>query len=188
MHYTAGGTYSITIKQRGLITNSGFEFYKKRTNDMDYSNLKNKTIFDFCESEDTVIDICAAFTDVYTKEEVLHLLKETPLANAYILLDYAESLHNENLKVAIKEQYKDDFVATLITTDYSNLKNKTIFDICDDTFFLKYYVGFTKEYLLESSAWNEHILFLYASVTDNKELLEAGKMQLSDCFSNVIID
>ena len=73
---------------------------KKNT---DYSNLKSKTIFDFCDDEQMLDDIV-----VFDKERYLKSLKEYPVGNAIDLIVYAERTHNDDLMKAVKTQYKDE--------------------------------------------------------------------------------
>ena len=67
---------------------------------MNYSNLKNKTIFDFCNDEQMIADL------VVSKEDFLRDVKEYPLLNAHVLIEYAELTNNKDLLQAVKNQYK----------------------------------------------------------------------------------
>ena len=73
---------------------------KKNT---DYSNLKSKTIFDFCDDEQVLDDIV-----VFDKERYLKSRKEYPVGNAIDLIVYAERTHNDDLMKAVKTQYEDE--------------------------------------------------------------------------------
>lgn len=73
---------------------------KKNT---DYSNLKSKTIFDFCDDEQVLDEIV-----VFDKERYLKSLKEYPVGNAIDLIVYAERTHNDDLMKAVKTQYEDE--------------------------------------------------------------------------------
>lgn len=66
---------------------------------MDYTNLRSKTIFDFCNDEQMLRDL------VVSKEDFQRNLKEYPLINAYVLLEYAEMTNNKELEKAVEEQY-----------------------------------------------------------------------------------
>lgn len=72
---------------------------------MDYSNLKAKTIFDFCNDENIINDL------VVSKEDFFRDLKEYPLYNAHILIEYAEMTNNDELLRAVKSQYKTELEA-----------------------------------------------------------------------------
>ena len=72
---------------------------------MNYSNLKNKTIFDFCNDEQMIADL------VVSKEDFLRDVKEYPLLNAHVLIEYAELTNNKDLLQAVKNQYKKELEA-----------------------------------------------------------------------------
>lgn len=72
---------------------------------MNYSNLKNKTIFDFCNDEQMITDL------VVSKEDFLRDVKEYPLLNAHVLIEYAELTNNKDLLQAVKNQYKNELEA-----------------------------------------------------------------------------
>ena len=69
----------------------------------DYSNLKEKTIFDFCKDEKMISDIIIIPKDVYLRE-----LKSYPLLNAHTLTEYAEITKNKKLLRAVLTQYKQE--------------------------------------------------------------------------------
>ena len=72
---------------------------------MNYSNLKNKTIFDFCNDEQMIADL------VVSKEDFLRDVKEYPLLNAHVLIEYAELTNHKDLLQAVKHQYKKELEA-----------------------------------------------------------------------------
>ena len=72
---------------------------------MNYSNLKNKTIFDFCNDEQMIADL------VVSKEDFLRDVKEYPILNAHVLIEYAELTNNKDLLQAVKNQYKKELEA-----------------------------------------------------------------------------
>lgn len=72
---------------------------------MDYTNLKEKTIFDFCNDEQMITDL------VVSKEDFLRDVKEYPLLNAHVLIEYAELTKNKSLLQAVKSQYKKELEA-----------------------------------------------------------------------------
>ena len=72
---------------------------KKNT---DYSNLKSKTIFDFCDDEQMIKDLAVS------KEDFLRDVKEYPLYNAHTLIEYAELTNNNELLAEVHLQYKDE--------------------------------------------------------------------------------
>lgn len=68
----------------------------------DYSNLKEKTIFDFCKDEKMIKDL------VVSREDFFRNLKNYPLYNAHILIEYAEITNNKKLLQAVLKQYKKE--------------------------------------------------------------------------------
>ena len=73
---------------------------------MDYSNLKSKTIFDFCDDEEMLDDQI-----IISKEEYLKQIKEYPLYDARTLIEFAELTNNKKLLQAVKSQYKEELEA-----------------------------------------------------------------------------
>lgn len=76
---------------------------KKNT---DYSNLKSKTIFDFCDDEQMLDDLA-----ILSKESYLEIVKENPLYDAHTLIEYAELTNNNELLAEVHLQYKDELEA-----------------------------------------------------------------------------
>lgn len=72
---------------------------------MDYTNLKKKTIFDFCNDEQMIADL------VVSKEDYFRDVKEYPLLNAHVLIEYAELTKNNDLLQAVKQQYRNELQA-----------------------------------------------------------------------------
>ena len=72
----------------------------------DYTNLKDKTIFDFCTDEEL---IKKGFGHVVEdKEEFIRFMKENPSSNAWMLLQLAvEVLHDDKLIEAIEKDFSD---------------------------------------------------------------------------------
>ena len=72
----------------------------------DYTNLKDKTIFDFCTDKELLKrDFGQALAD---KEEFIRLMKEKPSSNAGMLLRLAvEVLHDDKLIEAIERDFSD---------------------------------------------------------------------------------
>ncbi len=68
----------------------------------DYSNLKEKTIFDFCKDEKMLKDL------VVSREDFFRDLKEYPLLNAHVLIEYAEITNNKKLLRAVLKQYEQE--------------------------------------------------------------------------------
>ena len=68
----------------------------------DYSNLKEKTIFDFCNDAEMIEDL------VVSREDFFRNLKNYPLYNAHILIEYAEITNNKKLLQAVLKQYKQE--------------------------------------------------------------------------------
>lgn len=72
---------------------------------MDYTNLHQKTIFDFCNDEKMIYDL------IVSKEDFFRDLKEYPLYNAHVLMEYAELTNNKDLSRAVEKQYKKELEA-----------------------------------------------------------------------------
>lgn len=70
---------------------------------MNYSNLRNKTIFDVCKDESLISDIIIVPKETYMKE-----LESYPLLNAHTLIELAERTNNKQLLNAVKTQYKQE--------------------------------------------------------------------------------
>ncbi|EEK16830.1 hypothetical protein PORUE0001_0498 [Porphyromonas uenonis 60-3] len=72
----------------------------------DYTNLKDKTIFDFCTDEELIKN---GFGHVVEdKEEFIRFMKENPSSNALMLLQLAvEVLHDDKLIEAIERDFSD---------------------------------------------------------------------------------
>lgn len=72
----------------------------------DYTDLRNKTIFDFCTDEELIKGgFGQALTD---KEDFIRLMKNDPSSNAGVLLQLAvEVLHDEKLTDAIERDFSD---------------------------------------------------------------------------------
>jgi hypothetical protein len=70
---------------------------------MEYNNLREKTIFDFCQDQSIIAEIV-----LMSKNEYLEVLKEHPIENAFTLLELAEKIKDETLKKAVEKQYKSD--------------------------------------------------------------------------------
>lgn len=73
---------------------------------MDYSNLKSKTIFDFCKDKKLISDII-----IIPKEAYLRELESYPLQNAHTLIEYAEIINDKALLNAVRQQYKRELKA-----------------------------------------------------------------------------
>lgn len=64
--------------------------------------------------------------------------------------------------------------------DYSNLKSKTIFDLCNDESIINDLVVSKEDFfrdLEEYPLLNAHVLIEYAEITNNDKLLKAVKCQ-----------
>lgn len=71
----------------------------------DYTNLKEKTIFDLTDDPQIIADL------VVSKEDFMRDLKEYPLYNAHVLIDYAELINDTKLLHAVKALYKKELDA-----------------------------------------------------------------------------
>ena len=72
---------------------------------MDYSNLKSKTIYDFCD-DSVILDELVVFSK---KEDFFAAIEKKPIINAFILSEYAELTGNETLLKEVNKQYKEEF-------------------------------------------------------------------------------
>lgn len=79
--------------------------YIEKIKIMDYTNLKEKTIFDFCNDEQMIADL------VVSKEDYFRDVETYPLLNAHVLIEYAELTNNKDLLQAVKSQYKMELEA-----------------------------------------------------------------------------
>ncbi len=73
----------------------------------DYTNLKDKTIFDFCTDKQLLKGggFGQALVD---KEKFIRFMKENPSSNAWMLLQLAvEVLHDDKLIEAIERDFSD---------------------------------------------------------------------------------
>lgn len=73
----------------------------------DYTNLRNKTIFDFCTDKKVLEDI-AIFAD---KEEYLKLSESCKDVRWENLLDFAEHSGNKELEKAVKDEFAKEINA-----------------------------------------------------------------------------
>ena len=73
---------------------------------MKYDNLRNKTVFDFCDDPKILDDIV-----IVPKESFLENLKRDPIQNGFSLLQLAEMTDNKALERAVEKEYGDDFEA-----------------------------------------------------------------------------
>lgn len=71
---------------------------------MKYKDLKNKTIYDFCDDEKVTDELML----LRNKEEFLTRIKEDPLFNAFTLLDLAEKIGDDKLIAEVEKQYKKE--------------------------------------------------------------------------------
>lgn len=72
------------------------------TPDGRYSDLHRKTIFDFCKDKKLISDL------VVSRKDFFRDLKEYPLLNAHVLIEFAEITNNKDLLNAVKTQYKKE--------------------------------------------------------------------------------
>lgn len=71
---------------------------------MKYDNLRNKTIFDFCDDPNILDEIV-----IISKEKFLEHLKKNTVQNGFSLLQLAEITDNDELGRAVEKEYNDDF-------------------------------------------------------------------------------
>lgn len=72
---------------------------------MDFTNLRNKTIFDFTDNIDILEEL------VYTTDKEIFLKGLTPQGRAFSLLDYAEYTGNEEMIKAVEKEFSDELSA-----------------------------------------------------------------------------
>lgn len=70
---------------------------------MDYTNIKSKTIFDFCNDERIINEVIIVPKELYLEE-----IKKNPLVNARVLIEYAERVGNKRLLEAVLDAYKTE--------------------------------------------------------------------------------
>ena len=70
-----------------------------------YSDIRSKTIFDFCNDEQMIADL------VVSKEDFLRDVKDYPLLNAHVLIEYAEMTNDDALLREVLWQYKAELEA-----------------------------------------------------------------------------
>ncbi|MBP9017630.1 MAG: hypothetical protein KBG17_07820 [Paludibacteraceae bacterium] len=66
---------------------------------MDLTNLRNKTIFDFTDDPEIIGEL------VSTLDEEIFLKGLTPEGRALSLVDYAEYIHDDELKKAVEKEF-----------------------------------------------------------------------------------
>lgn len=71
-----------------------------------YSNLHEKTVYDFTNDEALLDEIT-----VIDKDDYLNELAERPVINAFHLIELAERTKNNELMSAVKSQYKAELEA-----------------------------------------------------------------------------
>lgn len=74
---------------------------------MDYSDLRNKTIFDFCDDAEILNEIAP----YQTRERHEELCKTTLHVRWASLYEYAEIINDENMKNEINRVFNDDIEA-----------------------------------------------------------------------------
>lgn len=72
----------------------------------DYTNLRDKTIFDFCTDEELIKN---GFEHVVKdKEELIRYAKKEPETNAWLYIQIAEEvLHDDALTEAVERDFSD---------------------------------------------------------------------------------
>lgn len=68
-----------------------------------YSDLKNKTIFDFCDNQEIIDEIVVIGKDAY-----LAYVKLDPSLNALHLMEYAQRINDRALEIQVKTQFKKE--------------------------------------------------------------------------------
>ena len=70
-----------------------------------YSDIRSKTIFDFCNDEQRIVDL------VVSKEDFLRDVKDYPLLNAHVLIEFAEMTNDDALLREVLLQYEAELEA-----------------------------------------------------------------------------
>ena len=70
-----------------------------------YSDIRSKTIFDFCNDEQMIADL------VVSKEDYFRDVQTYPLLNAHVLFEYAELTNDDELLREVLLQYKTELEA-----------------------------------------------------------------------------
>lgn len=77
---------------------------------MEYNSLTNKTIFDLTDDNDLLMRVAGAYFFNHV-DEFVEACKNHPEDNYYYITELADLLHDNNLKSAAQEQFKNDVVA-----------------------------------------------------------------------------
>ena len=143
-----------------------------------YSDLRNKTIFDFNDD------------DYYLHEKVGYLSLEEYLSGLTIDNRYIDFLRladwTENLELE-REAEKQLASFCKFTLDYSDLKNKTIFDFTDDKKIIKEILlgDSRKKYLSDLTMFGRHHDFLeLADLTKDRKLEREAEKQFKYLYAD----
>ena len=72
----------------------------------DFSNLHSKTVYDFCDDEEFLLN---EFVIVGTKEEYLKKMSERPDINMAKFFELAELTNNNELTKAVFQQFEEEY-------------------------------------------------------------------------------
>ena len=143
-----------------------------------YSDLRNKTIFDFTDDESIIANItCEVGREKY--------LSDLTIDDRYIdflnLADLTEYLELE------RETEKQLVSFCKFNLDYSDLKNKTIFDFTDDKKIIKEILlgDSRKKYLSDLTMFGRHHDFLeLADLTKDRKLEREAEKQFKYLYAD----
>ena len=76
--------------------------------EIDYKNLRTITIFDICDDHAILKKITPCYPKYETKEDYVALYKESPVQQAFDLIDYADITKNRKLRDAISAEWNTE--------------------------------------------------------------------------------
>ena len=76
--------------------------------EIDYKNLRSVTIFDICDDPAIFKKIMPCYPKYKTKEDYIELYKESPVQQAFDLIDFADITNNKKLRDAVSKEWKTE--------------------------------------------------------------------------------
>ena len=75
---------------------------------IDYNNLRKITVFDICDDPVVFKKIMPGYPKYLSKEYHLSLYKESPVYQAFDLIDYADATNDIELRKAVVKEWKTE--------------------------------------------------------------------------------
>ncbi len=97
---------------------------------MDYTNLRDKTLFDFCD--DVKIPKKLGIIGIKTKEEYFSEMKKDVSFNPFILLLYADLVDDMKLYDAVRKQFEEELDCEYGHSIHGDTGYEVIPWICDN--------------------------------------------------------